>query len=227
MRNGEWANQTLNFLLLIARALPRGKSWSVLSHLCPSPLNTGLYLSWAFLFFLTSSGEERIANNIRSQRPRRSPLKARKSKDLLPFFFLNTCLGGHFKKILSVCTGRYVWYKLWVRKKQVVCTGLYPTVENYSVICMFDDTVFLFLLPPLCSIPPPFLPCFWWSNSHDCPAGESIRTPLVFGAGQVPIVQLSGVFISLGPCPPKVIAPPQLLGPPESPSLVENHCWFI
>lgn len=26
MRNGEWANQTLNFLLLIAQALQRGKS---------------------------------------------------------------------------------------------------------------------------------------------------------------------------------------------------------
>lgn len=179
MRNGEWANQTLNFLLLIARALPRGKSWSVLSHLCRSSSNTGLYLPWAFLFFLTSSGEERIANNIRSQCPRRNPLKARKGKDLLPFFFLNSCLGGHFGNILSVCTGmiQTVGQEEASSMRRAVSHGW----ELSSVFCHLYVQWHGVPFPASPFMPhPSSLPCFWWSNSHDCPAWESIRTPLAW-----------------------------------------------
>lgn len=198
MRNGEWANQTLNSLFLIAQALPRGKSWSLLSHLCLSSLNTKHYLSWAFLFSLTSSREEQIANNIGSQSPRRSPLKARKSKDLWPFFFLSTSLEGQLKQsYLYILT----WYKLSLRKRKVVCVGLYPITEKYylsSVLCNVSwhsapfRPSFPHSLPPSLPSPPPsplcscllsFLPCFWWRDFHDCPWIEVNKDPRGIWAG--------------------------------------------
>ena len=198
MRNGEWANQTLNSLFLTAQALPRGKSWSLLSHLCLSSLNTKHYLSWAFLFSLTSSREEQIANNIGSQSPRRSPLKARKSKDLWPFFFLSTSLEGQLKQsYLYILT----WYKLSLRKRKVVCVGLYPITEKYYLSSVFGSVSWHsapvrpsfppFLLLPPHSVPSffPFFPVSDEVISMTAREWKLIRTLEAFG--QVFVEQLS------------------------------------